>query len=766
MRKASVALVLLLVLFACETLDRPELEGPPISDRALVGLTPGPPFLEMKIPVPSGQDMALVPPITTFIWQTIDGVGDPDSAQWILVSTVPFDNDWNATLDYIRGNPDAPEWHPWQAYDPSNNVGTSWTTPPLDFGQYVFAVHGRAMDETASPDFNFSRNAVRVLVSRRTTGPLLRLTSDFHDPVISATTGTPVTLVELPAGTPVDFCWTGDASSYGGVVTAYRYGWDILDLADDTQWQVGWTASDGSETCTTRIFFFGTHTFYVEVVDNNGFPTRIPVRINYTPPPVVLSLDIQPDACPSGVNPWGKGALSPILLGSEGFDVTDVDLSTLALNESGFTRQDARPGQIRIEDVSTAPTTPTGSPDCVCPEYGPDGFADLRLKFSLAEIARIVGPARMGDRVQLVLAGLLKDGTPFMAADCVEIVGLELPEEPPPEGPDTEIFRVINTYYVDGQRVDEFIDTEDAVPDTVPFRSWVNVFYNGSPGPSDTSFCTDVYNKCITYQKSLTWHSSRFPGLGSTTPWLPETGEDNNPFGTLDSTSLSMGTVEYNVQFRAVDEFGVGDPTPAEVPIVANFPPTLEDFGIEHYDGTLIGDGGSVAWDWWNPANYHGSILDTLDISDPTNLRVIKKFYFLIKGVGRDHPKEASTGGVKSWFYTFKRSDDPSVDQPFARSGVWADVATVNSVCDTVSLTVRYTFFDPAAEQEAFANLPDWVNRSYDFAIRGRDTRSTDEFDQLIYVNGTRTLINRYAIGMLGRETGEGRMTFYLGVVR
>ena len=353
-----------------------------------------------------------------------------------------------------------------------------------------------------------------------------------------------------------------------------------------------------------------------------------------------------------------------------------------------------------------------------------------------------------------------------MAADCVEIVGLELPEEPPPEGPDTEIFRVINTYYVDGQRVDEFIDTEDAVPDTVPFRSWVNVFYNGSPGPSDTSFCTDVYNKCITYQKSLTWHSSRFPGLGSTTPWLPETGEDNNPFGTLDSTSLSMGTVEYNVQFRAVDEFGVGDPTPAEVPIVANFPPTLEDFGIEHYDGTLIGDGGSVAWDWWNPANYHGSILDTLDISDPTNLRVIKKFYFLIKGVGRDHPKEASTGGVKSWFYTFKRSDDPSVDQPFARSGVWADVATVNSVCDTVSLTVRYTFFDPAAEQEAFANLPDWVNRSYDFAIRGRDTRSTDEFDQLIYVNGTRTLINRYAIGMLGRETGEGRMTFYLGVVR
>jgi hypothetical protein len=351
--------------------------------------------------------------------------------------------------------------------------------------------------------------------------------------------------------------------------------------------------------------------------------------------------------------------------------------------------------------------------------------------------------------------------------DCARIVGLDLPEEPLPEGPKTKIHQVVSTYYVDGQRFDEVIDTGDLVPDTVPLGSWLWLAYNGTPGASE-SFCLDPYNQCITYQKSIEWQSSRLPGLVSTTAWLPEDGEDNDPFGTADSTSLSMGTVDYKVRLRAVDEFGVPDPTPAEVPIVANFQPTLDEFGIEHYDGTLVGDGGSVVWDWWNPANYHGSRLDTLDFSNVDTLYVVKEFYFVIRGDGHDHPKEASTGGVKSWLYQIRETEYPWDLVPFAQSGFWTDAATVNTVSDTVRLVVSYphAYFDPEAEQEAFANLPDWFGRSYDLAIQGRDTKSTDEFSQWIYVERRKTLVNRYNIAPVGRLTGEGRMTFSFDIVR
>jgi len=138
----------------------------------------------------------------------------------------------------------------------------------------------------------------------------------------------------------------------------------------------------------------------------------------------------------------------------------------------------------------------------------------------------------------------------------------------------------------------------------------------------------------------------------------------------------------------------------------------------------------------------------------------------LIKGFGSDHPKERSTGGVKSWFYTFTRSDDPSFNQPFGRSGFWADGVTVNTVCDTVKLTVRYSYFDDPGGRLAWEALPDWVNRWYDYNIRGRDTGFGDTFDQYMFVNEMMTRINTYSTAALGRETGKGTMSFYLTMVR
>ena len=82
----------------------------------------------------------------------------------------------------------------------------------------------------------------------------------------------------------MSFEWSADASHYGGVVSDYRYGWDILDLSDDSQWDIDFTpfVTERAQS-PKRTFFFGTHTFYVEVIDNSGFKSRIGVRLNIVP---------------------------------------------------------------------------------------------------------------------------------------------------------------------------------------------------------------------------------------------------------------------------------------------------------------------------------------------------------------------------------------------------------------------------------------------------------------------------------------------------
>jgi hypothetical protein len=232
-----------------------------------------------------------------------------------------------------------------------------------------------------------------------------------------------------------------------------------------------------------------------------------------------------------------------------------------------------------------------------------------------------------------------------------------------------------------------------------------------------------------------------------------------------DSTSINIGSAEYLVRIRSVDEFGRPDLTPAGVRIVGNFVPTLDDISIERHDGTLAGDEDSVVWDWWNPANYHGSISDTLEI-EPPNIWVVKEYFFLINGTGHDHPKEGNNAGVKSWFYNFKRSDDPSFIQPLAQSGMWTDGLAVNSLSDTVWLKVKYSYTDDPGGSIAFAALPDWVHQSYNLSIRGRDTGSADRFNQYMFVDSQRRWLNDYNTSAMGRATEEGTMRFHLTIVR
>ena len=145
-----------------------------------------------------------------------------------------------------------------------------------------------------------------------------------------------------------------------------------------------------------------------------------------TPP---VTLDIHPTSCPNPFNKqWidnldddgngnnnGKtkkgGVMPAALVGSEDFDVTDIDPTTVRLDG-------IEPLRWAFEDV-TRPAT-EGDP-CPCTTEGPDGILDLTLKFSRQEVAELLAGAEDGDVIVLEVTGRTNDGMDFMAEDCVVI---------------------------------------------------------------------------------------------------------------------------------------------------------------------------------------------------------------------------------------------------------------------------------------------------------------------------------------------------------
>jgi len=282
------------------------------------------PRVSIQVPRRVGLNPAQVPPITSYRWIAEDYISDmlskqePDSVSYLLESLKLHDDDWAKTIAWIRNlTVDAPEWGDWVWYQAPQDSGKFWTTSPRDFGNYMFAI--RAMDEAGAitPVFDEVYNMRRVNVSRKSTGPILTVRNQYLGSVTTAVCNHPLTILDLPAGIPIEFSWTADASDYGGTEAGYRYGWDITDLNDPEQWEVDYTpfpprlqGDPAAARSSSRRFFFGTHVFTIEVIDNSGFCSRIEVKVNivqFTMSKGLLIIDYYKETPDGGWLGTGKG---------------------------------------------------------------------------------------------------------------------------------------------------------------------------------------------------------------------------------------------------------------------------------------------------------------------------------------------------------------------------------------------------------------------------------------------------------------------------
>jgi hypothetical protein len=138
-------------------------------------------------------------------------------------------------------------------------------------------------------------------------------------------------------------------------------------------------------------------------------------------------MDIKPGTYPNpfnahlfefmlGDNPKKGGVLPVAVLGQETFDVHDIDVSTLRLEGAP-----PLPNGRGYGDAGS----PSGNTGCPFTSGDQDGYMDLMLKFQNIDVAAgIIGNGRTPeDGMQLTLTGNMKDGTPFIAHDCIRLVG-------------------------------------------------------------------------------------------------------------------------------------------------------------------------------------------------------------------------------------------------------------------------------------------------------------------------------------------------------
>jgi hypothetical protein len=139
-----------------------------------------------------------------------------------------------------------------------------------------------------------------------------------------------------------------------------------------------------------------------------------------------VALDIKPGSCPNSFNRKSNGVLPVALVGTDVFEVMNVDLASVML-----VRADGIGGAVMPNEGPPGPHSvyadvagPFVGEECECIEAEGDGVMDLSMKFRTQDVvdALELDDQLPGSLVELVLIGELLDGTPFEASDCIRLV--------------------------------------------------------------------------------------------------------------------------------------------------------------------------------------------------------------------------------------------------------------------------------------------------------------------------------------------------------
>jgi len=358
--------------------------------------------------------------------------------------------------------------------------------------------------------------------------------------------------------------------------------------------------------------------------------------------------------------------------------------------------------------------------------------------------------------------------------------------------PDTRITGLVSSYTVDSGVYQRDINFQDDVPDTVSYDSWARLDYVGWDDDRDTQSCSPIDpDECLGFQVAYFRDSERIRGASEFSLWQPRGGlHDTDPFSATDSTTFHIGSLEYDLYARAVDEHGRPDGTPPSVSVIGNFDPVMDVVSVEDHLGNSIDLSvvDELTWNFWKgkgwpyqcecdtvakPQMFCDSDFQCSGRDFPLSndsFDFYKSWSIHIKATAHDHPMDPPGSGVKAWQYIVKNSQDEFLNLGKGLAG-WFDGVQIDVLDDEISWTVYYPgpfIAEPDPNGDAvFDNLPSWLDEELTFYLIGRDTgRYEGEFVQSVFINSNLSIINVFPDAILGRWTQEEVFTFRVTLVR
>lgn len=168
-----------------------------------------------------------------------------------------------------------------------------------------------------------------------------------------------------------------------------------------------------SLTAATAIFI--AVSFFVTVSWSASYPT------SSVPPMQIVPVDIKPGFCPNPLVVSKRGVVAVAILGTDRFDVTQIDRDSIRLLEV------VQPVQSNVIDVATPyhlftwDASGTGIEADSCTDEGPDGKLDLVLTFEKKDILKALGSVKAGSVLVVRLTARDKSGGSLVGQDVVVI---------------------------------------------------------------------------------------------------------------------------------------------------------------------------------------------------------------------------------------------------------------------------------------------------------------------------------------------------------
>lgn len=247
---------------------------------------------------------------------------------------------------------------------------------------------------TAGHGLNLEVHPVTHAVYFLTESSVLRSSSDFGD------TWSPLQFLEFGSVLLIDS--NQPNRFFGGeLVRGLKVGG--VYLSEDTGESFGFIGLE--DRTITSLALDGESTQLFAVAHGDGIYV-----LNLRDDITRVAIDIKPGSDANSVNPRSYGVIPVALLGSEDFDVHDVDVTTLAFGPARATPDhdltDEWTYNEHLEDVNL------------------DGFIDLVTHYRTQDTGIICGDT------EATVSGELLDGRPFDGTDEIRTVGCPLPGRP------------------------------------------------------------------------------------------------------------------------------------------------------------------------------------------------------------------------------------------------------------------------------------------------------------------------------------------------